>query len=148
MVFEKMQDSGSWIFGAGVAHSEMGGLEQLKVISTTSEPLNTKGLSSMTSESLLAHATYSQNWFWSHWYVTLCGGLLENFSFSKKQYASASDSESRGALGTNLGLSAGYVGNNWLTGTFMNMSQQRWQIDDMDVYSTTGTTGLYVGVQF
>lgn len=145
MIYEKKEDSGSWIFGAGLAHSEMNGLQDLNTL-----PVFRKtDLKSASAESLLLHVSYSKNWFWSKWFATLSGGFLQNFGYYKKNYVTAdSSNEGRGRLGFNLGMSVGMVEQYWLAGAFSNVSSIASQIDNLDMSSQIGVGGIYVGMQF
>ncbi len=145
-VYDKGEDSSSWISLIGINQTELKHLDQTKQLSTVDNNFETPD--SAEVQSLAFRQLYSRNWFWTRWYVTGALGYGVNFDRAKQNFGFASRDVTSSSANTVASLSVGYLAKSWGLSMFTNVTQATYQIENIDLNSNIGIAGLYFTYQF
>ena len=146
VLYEKRDDSSSWIIISKLNHMNFSSLEDLALLT------NLKSNADITSaevDLLETSIAYSKNAFWEHWFLGGAFGLGLNVNRVKTRMISTPDTvDVKMAATVQLTGSVGYIWTSFKTGLYVNLSNTRINVRNYEFGDTSGMAGYYVGYQF
>lgn len=146
LVFDKRNDSSSWILISKISSTEMSGLSALSSLPDLPQIANYKSSKIYTLESSIG---YSKNLFWENWFLGGAIGLGLSANSLKYEYANG-QTANENKMGSSyfLSLSTGYIWTRAKLAAFTNQNSSTVLVGDVEFDSSGGTSGIYYGYSF
>lgn len=146
MIYEKGEDTGSWIIVGGLKSSQMNQINELVSIPELSIFSNYSSIQLYAGE---ISGGYSKNWFWNHFFVGGAYGLGLSVNAVSTEFKN-NEKTKKTILGNSffISMTTGYIWQKSKLAIYANMSNSSVKIDEIPMGSTGGSTGLYYGYSF